>query len=289
MRTMTICRLALAVALAFFSFPATACTLYDATVSANCVSYEIRADVGVGNPSAKISYSLTLTSVPGGEVVETIDEGPFDVPQQNDFRFIETYTGALELCGTYDLEGTLFFTFTSNCIEETLEKTLGPIRLVCPCDPGTGTPGYWKNHPEAWRVEDTPIDGITIGGKWFGKARAIELMKESKKGGNKALTMFCALVAAKLNVLVGNSSACVDDAIDDADAWMSLFVLSGGKVVFVKANSEYWQLGDPSGEDLYKMLDAYNNGLLCAPHRAGKLAAPRVESMNWGQIKNLSE
>jgi hypothetical protein len=26
-------------------------------------------------------------------------------------------------------------------------------------NPGTGTPGYWKNHPEAW-----PIPGITIAG-----------------------------------------------------------------------------------------------------------------------------
>src|SRR4051794_26153743 len=34
--------------------------------------------------------------------------------------------------------------------------------------PGTGTPGYWKNHPEAW-----PTQTITIGGGTYTKAAAI--------------------------------------------------------------------------------------------------------------------
>ena len=32
-------------------------------------------------------------------------------------------------------------------------KTFGPVTFTCPCScPGTGTPGYWMNHPEAWPV-----------------------------------------------------------------------------------------------------------------------------------------
>ena len=31
----------------------------------------------------------------------------------------------------------------------------------------------------------------------------------------------------------------------------------------VKANSDAWDVGEP----LYLMLDDYNNGYLCAPHR----------------------
>jgi len=34
--------------------------------------------------------------------------------------------------------------------------------------PGTGTPGYWKNHPEAW-----PVSSITVGGLTYTKAQAI--------------------------------------------------------------------------------------------------------------------
>src|SRR6185503_2976132 len=35
-------------------------------------------------------------------------------------------------------------------------------------NPGTGTPGYWKNHAEAW-----PVSGITIGPNTYTKAQAI--------------------------------------------------------------------------------------------------------------------
>jgi hypothetical protein len=34
--------------------------------------------------------------------------------------------------------------------------------------PGTGTPGYWKNHPEAW-----PVQTVTVGGVSYTKAQAI--------------------------------------------------------------------------------------------------------------------
>ena len=131
-----------------------------------------------------------------------------------------------------------------------------PVRVDFNCveAPGTGTPGYWKNHPEAW-----PVDEITIGGVTYTKEDAIALMWE-KKNNDKTTTMFGSLIAAKLNVLMGNPSSCVDDVIEDADSWMATYgpVLSG-----VKANSDAWKEGEP----LYLILDDYNNGLLCAPPR----------------------
>ena len=123
-------------------------------------------------------------------------------------------------------------------------------------NPGTGTPGYWKNHPEAW-----PVENITIGGVNYTKEQAIANMSKPEKG-DKTYTMFRALVAAKLNVLIGNDDSCIDDTIDAADAWMNSYgpvgsdVKAGGK-------TSPWRIGEP----LYTELDAYNNGLLCAPHR----------------------
>jgi hypothetical protein len=35
-------------------------------------------------------------------------------------------------------------------------------------NPGTGTPGYWKNHPDAW-----PVTQITVGGIVYTKVQAI--------------------------------------------------------------------------------------------------------------------
>ena len=40
-----------------------------------------------------------------------------------------------------------------------------------PPPPGTGTPGYWKNHPDAW-----PVAVITIGGETYTKGDAIAIM-----------------------------------------------------------------------------------------------------------------
>ena len=124
-----------------------------------------------------------------------------------------------------------------------------------PANPGTGTPGYWKNHPEAW-----PVDEITIGGVTYSKAVAIAYMEDPVKG-DKLYTMFPALVSAKLNVLIGNDASCISDVISDADDWMAAYGPIG--VNSVPASSAAWQEGEP----LYWQLDDYNNGLLCAPER----------------------
>jgi hypothetical protein len=130
-----------------------------------------------------------------------------------------------------------------------------PASACYNCGPGTGTPGYWKNHPEAW-----PVETITVGGVDYTKDQAIAMMDSPVKG-NKCVTMFKALAAAMLNVHpeVDNCDECITDTIAAADAWMAA---ECGDVV--KANSGAWQC---EGEDLYEELDDYNNGLLCAAPR----------------------
>lgn len=120
--------------------------------------------------------------------------------------------------------------------------------------PGVGTPGFWKKHPDAW-----PVDAITIGGAMYTKAQAIAIMDSPGKG-DKTHEMFNQLVAAKLNVLIGNPSGCVDDTIDAADDWLTAHPIWSG----VKGNHAAWQ---DDGEALKDILDDYNNGLLCAPSR----------------------
>jgi SdrD B-like domain len=117
---------------------------------------------------------------------------------------------------------------------------------------GTGTPGYWKNHPEAWP------DTITVGDMTYDRDTAIYWLK--RVGKDKTTTMFSSLVSAKLNVLMGNDSSCVDDVIAAADAWMKAYGPVGSGVT---ASSPEWGEGQP----LHTTLDAYNNGRLCAPHR----------------------
>ena len=125
-----------------------------------------------------------------------------------------------------------------------------PIPITAP---GTGTLGYWKNHPEAW-----PVDEITVGGVTYTRDQAIALLKTAGKG-DKTFDLFHQLVPAILNVLVGNDGSCVGAAIAAADAWLAAHPLGSG----VKAKD--WTTS--GGDTLHSTLDAYNNGLLCAPHR----------------------
>ena len=116
----------------------------------------------------------------------------------------------------------------------------------------TRTLGYWKTHPEEW-----PVDSIVVGGVTYTKAEAIALMK-TPPAGNKAISMFHQLVAAKLNVLVGNNSSCIATVITAADAWLA-----------VNASVSQWrcnQAWSSGGSALHDQLDDYNNGRLCAAH-----------------------
>lgn len=119
--------------------------------------------------------------------------------------------------------------------------------------PGTGTPGYWKNHPEAW-----PVSTIVVGGVSFTRDQAIERLQDLSK--DRRFTMFSSLVSAKLNVTVGNDSSCIASTIAAADAWMSEHIADPE---IVKASSLAWKIGEP----LHRQMDNYNNGMLCAPHR----------------------
>ena len=117
---------------------------------------------------------------------------------------------------------------------------------------GAGTPGYWKNHPEAWPAS------ITIGGVTYTKAQALAIM--DLPDGDKTVTLFRSLVAATLNVLSGSDQSCIASTIASANDWMATYGPAGANV---KASSLAWKLGEP----LYRTLDNYNNGMLCAPSR----------------------
>jgi hypothetical protein len=59
-------------------------------------------------------------------------------------------------------------------------------------------------------------------------------------GKDKTTTMFSSLVSAKLNVLMGNDSSCVDHVIAAADAWMKAYGPVGSGVA---ASSPEWERG----------------------------------------------
>lgn len=121
--------------------------------------------------------------------------------------------------------------------------------------PGTGTPGYWMNHPEAW-----PVEELTVGGVTYTMCDIIINMRHPVKK-DMTYQMFAHLVAAKLNVLIGNDPAPVMATIEAGDAWLAAYPLGSG----VKAGGKDspWEEGEP----LKDILDQYNNGLLGPPAR----------------------
>jgi hypothetical protein len=122
----------------------------------------------------------------------------------------------------------------------------------CCCD--YRSPGYWKNHPDAW-----PVRGIIIGGLYYNKDDAIEKMNTPGRG-DKTYTLFRALVAAKLNDRSCCPGCCV---MSKADSWMEKYGPVGNNV---RGNSDAWQTGDcclPAGEWIYEMLEAYNKDGSC--------------------------
>jgi len=130
-------------------------------------------------------------------------------------------------------------------------------KCCCTCA-GTATPGYWKNHPQEWPPPPEDSIQIRIVNLTYTKAQCIEWMKKPTKG-DKTLTMFPAYVAAVLNIRSGACCEKILPVIDKAYTWLHDHP-PGSKV---KASSYAWK----HGECLYRMLDKYNNGELCAPSR----------------------
>ena len=79
----------------------------------------------------------------------------------------------------------------------------------------------------------------------------------TKPGQDWTYKLFRELVAAKLNVEIGNESSCIDGSIASADAWMAQFPVGSN----VKYKSEEWN----AIKDTYYKLRNHNLGLLCAP------------------------
>ncbi len=128
-----------------------------------------------------------------------------------------------------------------------------PVTPAVPPSAGAGTPGYWRNHPEAW-----PVTSLTLGGTTYSQAQLLAIL-EQPKSRDMTYVIASQLIAAKLNVLIGADSSCISATISAADSWLATNKIGTN----VSAGSAAWKHGEP----LKNTLDAYNNGQLCAPAR----------------------
>ena len=128
---------------------------------------------------------------------------------------------------------------TSDAISEIIADC-GSSANECP-----NSQGYWKNHPEAW-----PVDELEIGGETYSADELLEILWTPPKKGNSNLILGHQLIAALLNIANGSDPSVVAGEIADAQFYLSGQVLPGD---FQKDNDM---------NELAWVLDEYNNRYL---------------------------
>ena len=96
--------------------------------------------------------------------------------------------------------------------------------------------GYWKNHPEAW-----PVDELLIGGELYTKDELLVMLKSPSKG-DMDLILMKQLIPAKLNKAAGADTSSIDRVIRQADDCLESGDCSRNRL-----------------EDLKDKLDRFNN------------------------------
>lgn len=230
------------------------------SISATISNTGMLSPGGTFTLTGTVTNTVTSATYTGTLLAGTVqDYGIQDVAATDfmDFRITPTGGSMLALIGSNNigvfvtLEGSTFTgSLATSFSSITVKGNVGPTPASVPTGSGTGTIGYWKNHPEAW-----PVSSLTVGGTTLSKAQALSILGMPVKG-DKTIAMAVQLIAAKLNVALGNDSSCIASTITAADAWLSIYGIGSGQ--------KSWAGGDVLHDD----LDAYNNGQLCAPARS---------------------
>lgn len=208
--------LALLVFFAGFATPVLGCHFCRVDIAADCEGFVISGEVRCNwfyHPDFTINYNIEI--VAGLEIlpvtgsvtfpVENVEPNlcvPFEIRRSWDASF----------CGDVVISGVL------EAVSKADSDTAGlePIDLFCPCA-CTRTPGYWKNRPEAW-----PVEELLIGGVLYTKAALLEKLNMPVRG-DISIKLFHHLVAAMLNVFSepANNTPSVQLIIAAADGYFA--------------------------------------------------------------------
>lgn len=110
--------------------------------------------------------------------------------------------------------------------------------------------GYWKNHPDAW-----PVQSLTIGTQTYTQEQLLSILKQPVRG-NGLVQLARTLIVAKLNIANGTNDDCITTAVEAADDFI------GNRLVPPVGTA---RVRPPEVSFLKNVLDAYNEGHLCAP------------------------
>lgn len=200
-----------------------------------------------------VTYTITTANIGDTELFNiTLVDSIFGAPPDGTIpsslmpgeSFTWTFNATLDDCTVNRVNVTAVdFLGVKVCDQD---KAFVKVKRICP-----RSMGYWKNHPEAW-----PVEEITIGNVTYTKEEALTILWEAN--AKDATRMLAAqLIAAKLNRLAGTSASFwrydklinIDEVISDADSFLIDHPL-GSDPRYDDRETALW---------LKDLLDAYNN------------------------------
>ena len=257
---------------------ALACHFESFMADADCDGWSANGSLYVCGTRDTLAYTVTLSQA--GGVIATFTDVFVVWADNPTFNF--NIPWGMELCGDYVAEGHFYY-ISPRDITDFRDFT---VAFTCECgdDGCTGTPGYWKNHPEAWAGVS-----LSLGGVVYSQAQCLDFFDivPSKKDGTKSAKLVHHLMAAKLNVMSGAAHS-VDAEIAAADAWIA------ANCLFCNPSKDAWDEMEPIKE----ALDIFNNSnTTCDPIVEMPMApiAPAFSSStpqpddpkSWGVIKMI--
>ena len=242
------------------------------TPAADCDGWSISGTMNYGTGNyANIDYWVKL--VQGTDTLEVFSGSDIFYATEPDFLIEGMWTG--ELCGDYKAIGWFKFVGSDGWGIREFD-----IPFTCECDePGgcTFTPGYWKNHPEAWPVMD-----LTVGCVDYTQAELLDIFDWPTRG-DATIIMFHHLVAAKLNVLSG-SADYITSAIMAGDDFLCMHPLGSKPKGDLKIDCNHIK-NDLAAYNEIECEEDDTDDMLMIDGPAAMEKAAATEDASWGSIK----
>jgi len=231
--------------------------------------FEGSAPVVFGAPDNVTDASITVTDTVGcPEGFTCSSAGPFSFSDSGSVSFEVNATNNAAMCNSY-----FELTNTASWIDDGAARRNGPVTTSvysCTCSTGcTLTIGYWKTH--AGFTGRNPDNVTQYLPQWLGNpfgatsmqvgtaTQAVNVLSMSLGApSNGIIKLYAQLLAAKLNIARGASSADIATAMTQADAYLTTH------------NAASWSTASKSDKSKIltwmTLLDAYNNGDLGPGH-----------------------
>lgn len=236
--------------------------------TADCDGYAFSGTIVTWHPAFNVDYSVTLMQ--GANTIATV--AGVQAITAPGLTFSLAGSWGLDLCGDYTVNGYYHIQTPDNDVQ----TFTAAFTCDCSTDACHFTPGFWKNHPEAW-----PLTSVTLGGVTYSEAQAIVILQKPVRG-DATIILAHHLIAAILNVANGASDS-INGAIADANAFLMAHPLYSAPSGDAKTE----------GENIKNELAAYNE-LGCPP--AGAITkvlssstivekSTGTQTSTWGALK----